>query len=70
MLHKQYEEPYQYAHRLRLIRDPGRTVVIVDREWPEYPLGKADVVIPIRSTKRKSAKQLKERRSIFLDTRN
>jgi len=56
MLHKQYEEPYQNAHRLRLIRNPGRTVIIVDREWPEYLLGKPDVVIPIRSTNTKIGK--------------
>ncbi len=56
MLHKQYEEPYQNAHRLRLIRNPGRTIIIVDREWPEYLLGKPDVVIPIRSTKTKIGK--------------
>jgi len=56
MLHKQYEEPYQNAHRLRLIRNPGRTIIIVDREWPEYLLGEPDVVIPIRSTKTKIGK--------------
>jgi hypothetical protein len=29
---------------------------MVDREWPEYLLGKPDVVIPIRSTKTKIGK--------------
>jgi len=56
MLHKQYEEPYQNAHRLRLIRNPGRTLIIVDREWPAYLLGEPDVVIPIKSTKTKIGK--------------
>ena len=53
ILHKQYEEQYQNAHRLRLIRNPGRTVIIVDREWPAYLLGEPDLVIPIRSTNTK-----------------
>jgi hypothetical protein len=53
MLHKDYEEVYQNAHRLRLIRNPGRTLIIVDRDWPAYLLGEPDFVIPIRSTKTK-----------------
>ena len=56
ILHKQYEEPYQNAHRLRLIRNPGRTVIMFDREWPTYLLGEPDLVIPIRSTNTKIGK--------------
>ncbi len=59
MLHKQYEEPYQNAHRLRLIRNPGRTVIMFDREWPTYLLGEPDVVIPIRSTNTKIGRAVK-----------
>ena len=53
MQHKVYEEVYQNAHRLRLIRNPGRTLIIVDREWPDYLLGEPDLVVSIKSTKTK-----------------
>jgi hypothetical protein len=56
MQHKVYEEVYQNAHRLRLIRNPGRTLIIVDREWPDYLLGEPDLVVSIKSTKTKIGK--------------
>lgn len=53
MLHKDYEEVYQNAHRLRLIRNPGRTIIIVDREWPAYLLGEPDLVVQVKSSRTK-----------------
>lgn len=36
-------QSYQQAHRLRLIRTPGKRLILADREWPSYLLGEPDV---------------------------